>query len=253
MLRIKTLLVMSLLFACNVAHAEPPELDLKKTFIIDGPIMGKALEPFGAALLALSKLPLKENEKREANIIINSPGGSVISGFLFINQMEEAKANGLNIRCFVPTIAASMAFHIFVHCNERYALNKALLLWHRARVSVGGFGSKPMTAPQAQVLANDLQAVDSIILEECEDALGMDSDDVKYHFENETLHVGSNLHKLAPHFVTSYESIPNLLLALLIKAIPHSSSVEAGDLFSGRTEIIYQSDKVPDNITYGNN
>lgn len=189
---------------------------------------------------AMDKLASKSDDP--VDFIVNSPGGDVITGFLFINRMDALRAKGVAIRCWVPEMAASMAFQILLHCDERYALSKSFLLWHRVRISLGGGlfgGGTVMTAPLARAMATDLQAFDDIITEELNQKLGMPTADIAFHFENETLHVGSNLQRLAPDFLKTYAVIPGLLELLEAQDVPRVDA-GLGDILGFRPgEIVY--------------
>lgn len=201
-----------------------PELNLDRAIAIDGVIMGGNLTEVGNALTKFS------NEGTgPIDIAINSPGGSVTTGFLFVNTMEAVKAKGVKLRCFVNGIAASMAFQILTHCDERYALSRSFLLWHRVRTGVEGI----VTAPLAEALYSSLQSIDDVILSEVRAVLAKDLKDevILYHFEHETLHIGSNLAKLTPSFLSVYSSVPNLMEAFTDKRVV-KSKIDMG--FFGR-------------------
>lgn len=214
-----------LLLLGTSAYARPTNQQLKltpgRTVAIDGVISN-------GNILKLAPVMDKMAAAKPGapiDIVINSPGGDVLTGFVFINVMEELKARGTPLRCFVPTIAASMAFQILVHCSERHVLDRAFLLWHRVRVVLGGglFATGvPLTAPQASELAKDLQETDDLILQEMVDAFGedMEEDVIAYHFERETLHVGEQLSKALPTFITHHKAIPGLIGAILDPKTP---------------------------------
>jgi len=69
-------------------------------------------------------------------ILINSPGGSVMTGNMFIQAMEVAKERGSRIDCVVTNLAASMAMHYLAHCDKRYVLKGGYLLFHEPRVGI---------------------------------------------------------------------------------------------------------------------
>lgn len=64
-------------------------------------------------------------------MVLNSPGGSVLDGARIIAAME-----GRDIRCVVTDLAASMAFHIFQHCSQRYMTRNSFIMAHPASLSV---------------------------------------------------------------------------------------------------------------------
>jgi ATP-dependent protease ClpP protease subunit len=199
----------------GLAKADPiPAIDPARTFAVIGPSLQGNVLPLGAQLLSWAE----KDPATPVSIIINSPGGEVTTGFLFVNQMEMAKSLGVTINCYVPGVAASMAFTILTHCSNRYALNHAFLLWHRVRVFSSG---EALTAPIASALAHDLARLDALILAETLDAVDMDAAKVRYHFEHETLHVASQLAAESPEFITASDAIPGLIDALFNTKIPH--------------------------------
>ena len=224
-----------LLFSCQ---GRAQSLDTKRTVVINTVISrGNVLKLSNDIdkMVTASKAPI--------HIVINSPGGDVITGFMFINYMESIKAKGVEFHCYVPGIAASMAFQILIHCDKRYALSKAFLLWHGVRVQLGGgmFTSGVIvTAKSAISLANDLMALDSVIIKELLESLSIEQSLVMYHFDNETLHVASNLAQLAPNFITTKDTITGLLETLKSKTLPSAAGEPEGEFNPG--EIIYIKD-----------
>lgn len=103
---------------------------------------------------------LSEQSDSPIDIVISSPGGSISHGLMLINAMKEVKAKGVVIRCYVPTLAASMAFVIFTQCDERYALPYATLLFHSPRV----FGTFVITAQNSRQLAMGLTQLENQLL-----------------------------------------------------------------------------------------
>ena len=226
---------------CGPAYSGVEVSDKKPTLLINGPIAQGNILPLGEQMIQLAN-----KGEKEVQLIINSPGGQVTTGFLFLSMMEAAKAKGLKVSCFVPTIAASMAFQILMHCDKRYALNTSFLLWHRARVNIGGgmFSSgTPMQGPELVRLGRDLLSVDKVIFDKVSETLGRDVSDktLMYHFQAETLHMGINLHRLAPHFITTYSSIPGLFDSLFNKKLPQNASIDSADF--NYTDIIYMTTK----------
>lgn len=211
--------VTTMLLACS-AHAE--EFSPRNTVIIDQPI---GRDTMGPVMERMSKFLSLEQAPKEIKIIIDSPGGSVYTGFKFIAQMKALQAQGTVIKCYVPGLAASMAFHILVHCDERTVLQESALLWHRARVFVM-FGA--FTAPVSAALARDLQLIDDHIIRDVRAGLSRDMDDkeIVYHFEHETLHIGRDLCDKAPSFCTAKAAVPGLLETLARKDMVHTLPVE---------------------------
>jgi len=178
----------------------------ENTLIIDMPIMPSTMSP---VVNWLQWKIIAKTLPKAVTIIINSPGGSVATGNSFINLMLVAKAQGTVFTCIVPEIAASMAFHIFTHCDRRIALDSANLLWHRARAVLG---DTPVTAPMAENIAKELYDIDSLIMKALLNTLSQDLSPkvIAWHLEVETFHSGNGLAQRAPHFMTSSPTIPGL-------------------------------------------
>lgn len=220
----------------------PPTIDKARTVVLSGVIAGGNALRMTETLLKLSG----DKSGKPIDIIISSPGGDVLTGFLFTNVMDSVRASGTKLRCYVPTIAASMAFQFLVHCDERFALERSFLLFHRVRVTLGGgFMSPgvPMTAPAARELAYDMELLDRRILAELNETLGMDKELVSYHFERETLHVAADLADITKGFIKVYKSIPGLIEAVLDPKVPHMPTGDLDTRTAGRIIYIYEGRK----------
>jgi ATP-dependent protease ClpP protease subunit len=215
--------------------ASVPTVQANRVVAIRGVIARGNLLPLGNQLLAWShKAP-----NVPVDIVIDSPGGDVGTGFLFVNQLEAVRARGTRVRCWVPTLAASMAFQILVHCDERYTLDHSWLLWHGVRVF--GTGGEPITAESALDLARELTRLNSTILRELNATLGLPAATVRFHFLKETLHVGRDLATLAPGFIQSAPAYPGLMEALA--SAPRSQApglFDTGDVFEPG-QIVYMA------------
>jgi ATP-dependent protease ClpP protease subunit len=198
--------------------------------VISGPIRSNNLN-------RVAEFLRKRPDDTVVDLVIDSPGGSVFTGFQFVSVIDATRARGVHIRCFVPTVAASMAFQILLHCDERHVLDRSFLLWHRARVMMGGLFGQPMTAPALRALAYDLARLDRIILDEVTSLLDMSTKAIRYHFEHETLHVGVTLADQASDTFTSWASIPGLFEALHNPKVPRTEEDNPFSFQFG--EIIY--------------
>lgn len=230
-------MLISLLCASSVAFSGP-KVEKEKALVISGVIAQGNILPVGKALLDRANAG-----EEEVQLIINSPGGEVVTGFLFLNLMEAAKQKGLKITCFVPTMAESMAYHILLHCSERHVLNNAFLLWHRARIMMGGLFGQPMTSPQLEVLARGLAQADEGIFEEIVKYMSEVSSEVlAYHFEAETLHTGLDVHKMDPEFITSHTAVDGLFDILMDKSVPRNQELDKSAMRVN--QVIYISEQV---------
>lgn len=68
-------------------------------------------------------------------LLIDSPGGSVMDGALLISQMEASKAPVFTV---CTRLCASMAAMTHSYGAKRYALDRAVLMYHPASASAGG-------------------------------------------------------------------------------------------------------------------
>jgi ATP-dependent protease ClpP protease subunit len=69
------------------------------------------------------------------NLIIDSPGGSVRVGLVFVDLMRAAQANGTHIRCVVNGMAASMGAYILQACDQRLMTKQSAVMFHTVSVS----------------------------------------------------------------------------------------------------------------------
>lgn len=126
---------------------------------------------------------LSRESDAPVDILVNSPGGSVMHGTIFMDAMKVAQARGVRIRCVTGIIAASMAFDIWAACDERYALPSAKLLFHPIRISMEG------------ALIQEVES-SFLLMQELEDKLmvrldkvlaPMSEQDILTHYHGETL------------------------------------------------------------------
>jgi len=187
-------------FAPVASAASMPKIDQERLVRVEGEVRGNALEA-GNQIAALSET------KGDIWLIINSPGGSVTTGLFTVSAMDLARARGRKINCVVPGLAASMAFHMLTHCNERYVLPKTLLLWHPVRAGVGG----ALTPAQARLLAEDLERVEKSLIDDIFTQLGISKEVFMYHYNAETLFLATELDRVAPGFLTIVDDIPGVI------------------------------------------
>ena len=160
---------------------------------LDGVITGRSIDPLVSYLDTLTK---KERVPEQIDLVINSPGGSVIAGMFFLNRMSALRDRGTTFNCYVLDVAASMAFQILTQCDSRSALPTSFLLWHGVRV-----GSADVTAKSALSLSRDLARMDELILFQLDQSLDLSADSIRFHFDQETLWSGLSLHTRDPSFL----------------------------------------------------
>ena len=160
---IKALLLGTLLYGTAQA-AESLTVDKTRLVPILGRIDGSIVEKANA----LVKLANKST--KPVFLMVNSPGGSVRAGKVFIDAMEIVKSRGVTINCFTTTYAASMAFSILMHCDNRYVLENVTLLFHPIRIRFAG----PLTAQLSLKMHEAMQPMDNALLNQIEDSLNID-------------------------------------------------------------------------------
>lgn len=218
------ILVVSFLLS-SFAFAKP-EVALKpeRTIVLAGVITDSIVGPMIETMTQLAKTG------KDVDIIISSPGGSVIAGNLMVDRMVQLKNDGVKFRCVVRDLAASMAFQFLLFCDERYATPHAFLLWHPVRI----FAQGVVTAQLASNLATQLGQADEVALHDLRAHLSMSEADLVMHFYNETLHQAHNLLITAPGF---FAKVTNKISNLHPEK-PALDTSSIGGLF-GLNQIVY--------------
>ena len=159
-----------------------------RTIRIDGAIGEEAL----AQAHRIERM--SHDSREDINLLINSPGGSVLAGLQLLESVRVAKSRGVNVRCAVSTLAASMAFILLSECSERYALGNSLLLFHPVRVMLY---QAVLKAEDAARIALEISAANDEVSDILEESMGVATAQQKswyqYHFNAETLWSASRL------------------------------------------------------------
>lgn len=80
------------------------------------------------------------SKRKKITLIINSPGGDCMIGFGgMVNCIEQSKTPVIAVGI---GLVASMAFHIYITCKERYAFKDTILLMHDGEQSAASSGGK---------------------------------------------------------------------------------------------------------------
>lgn len=209
------LLTLALTFPTHLlfANSEIVEVDMKKSVVITGMIRdlsnqsNKLLElakPFQSGELPNKEIYGKAYNQPVIDILLDSPGGMVFAGNVFLNAMHIAQGRGYKLRCIVPVYAASMAFIIFAYCDERVALPNSLLLFHP--MSRGYTGRIDEAELKRLLLQMDLlnDDIDSYLKE----VMGMDAQTYA-HFNNQQLYFTAA--QLAKKARSGFISIPKVI------------------------------------------
>lgn len=189
------LIVLAMLLSTTASAGTPrTPLTVNGTRVVSvyGPMTGRSM------VLFMNNLDVLYERDKEApiDIILDSPGGDLFYGYLAVDKMESLRRQGIKFRCFVRSFAASMAFQMLLHCDERYAAPHAAILWHPVRV----FWMGPLTAADASVMMTQLNIANQTVLDDLREHLPLPDEQLMWHFEKETLHHARELDKLAPGF-----------------------------------------------------
>jgi ATP-dependent protease ClpP protease subunit len=198
-----------------LAKAEVPTVNPKRTVVIAGVIGGGNILPLGEHLLKLA-----EQSKEPVDIIISSPGGEVQTGLMFLEYVKAVKARDVKVRCYVAGIAASLAFTIYTQCDERYALESSLLMFHGARIMLGLL---PVTQQVAESLAFSLAKLNDKLLKQIHKSFkgSLTTEEVYEAFLAERIWESSDLESATKgRFMKVHGFIPGLLETIGLKDIP---------------------------------
>lgn len=222
----KLLIALVFMLLSNAAQAQV--LNPARTMYVAGVITEQTLTPLYTKMQAL----MKDGDSTPVTIIINSPGGEVLSGIVFINGMLALKARGISVDCYVTNMAASMAFQIYTQCSRRFALNTSFLLWHGVRTSYMGTVTSAIASSMHSVLAR----IDQMIFSQLTNSLSLPGDEIRDHFDEETLWSGEQLSADTTGFLRVQSAYPELVEVLntgkVVTSAPYTKFLDLGAFFS---------------------
>ena len=82
---------------------------------------------------------LPVDKRHQITIYINSPGGSCMDGFNFVDVILQSKTPVVGV-CF--GLSASMGYHVALACHERIAFKNSILLQHDGEIAIQNSTSK---------------------------------------------------------------------------------------------------------------
>ncbi len=174
---LRHLLIMACLLVAGDALSTTLRVDPLRTVRVVGEVDGSILQQ-------IQEIDhLSRQSDKPIFLLINSPGGSILAGNLFINAMNAAKERGVKFHCASTLITASMAFQFFVECNYRYALPHAKLLFHPPRIFYMGV----LLEEQMRSWIQELDHIENKMTSVMKSELGMDDEVFDYHYHAETL------------------------------------------------------------------
>lgn len=112
-----------------------------------------------SALSIADEIMRKERDgAKELYVLINSPGGSVLDGAMIISAMEAVK---IPVYTVCLQLCASMGAMIHSYGKERYAVDRAILMYHPA--SGGLSGSVPQMSARLKWISEYVLKMDAFI------------------------------------------------------------------------------------------
>jgi ATP-dependent protease ClpP protease subunit len=152
-----TLYLLALVFVMDKLKA-----DVKtSTLVVKSDRLVKILGRIDASIIEQANVLTNLTKKKgDIFLMVNSPGGNVLTGSIFIDSMKNAQARGIKIRCFSTVYAASMAFSILMACDSVSVFANTKLLFHPSRVN----SRMPLTAPVLDKLYARLEEIDDKII-----------------------------------------------------------------------------------------
>lgn len=223
-------LFLLLSFLVSTTSVASVKLNPKRTIEVRG-----AITPASASVMATSLRNMEADKTLPVDIIFDSPGGDLLFGYLVVDRMESLRQQGIKLRCFVRSVAASMAFQMLLHCDERYATPHALLLWHPVRV----FWMGPLTADYAEIIATQLTTANEVVMDDLRKYMsGMKEETLLWHYKQETLHHAKILDKMLPGFFTY---VGNDFVNLHSKELKEEVPSDSEDMSSGTLMYIHET------------
>jgi len=163
-------------------------VDASRTVKVIGPI-DSWISHKSTELLMLADPELMS--KKDIYILINSPGGMVMSGMGFLDAMVTAKDRGYTVHCIVGTLAASMAFQMLTECSSIKALPHSRLLWHRPYLA----GNMKLDSIQLAYLASQLTVMEDNMFSHIKKYFSFRQDFLIKHAQFETMWFANELAK----------------------------------------------------------
>jgi ATP-dependent protease ClpP protease subunit len=183
MKKLMILFLTGFLTTASNASVKSLTIDSARTLRVEGSISKDIVKT------ANQLMNLANKSRKPIYIVINSQGGLVAPGSIFLNAMQAVQARGVKLFCIVPTMAMSMAMTIFATCQHRYAMPHARLLWHRMSFGLRG----RLTIQDLSIKLKEYRAIEKAILDPVRNIMKMPEVIFRYHLDNETQHVASIL------------------------------------------------------------
>lgn len=161
----KLLVILGVLALSAPAAGEVLEVNKDRLVKVLGTINGSIVDK------ANQVMELAGESSKDIYVFINSPGGSVRAGEVFLSALTIAKSRGVTVKCVSSIYSASMAFSILAACSERYVLENAKLLFHPVRI---GLFMTVLTQRDAERLHREMLVIDEALKATLLESMGMD-------------------------------------------------------------------------------
>ena len=129
---------------------------------------------------SVSDIILKLHQIKENNIylILNTPGGSVVSGYHLIQTIDAFHKDGVKVIC-IANVALSMGFVILQSCPVRYIMPSSIIMQHQMAFGIIG----PIERVKNYV--NFVDNIETKINMRQANRLGLTLEDFKYRIIND--------------------------------------------------------------------
>lgn len=189
-----------LLLLCNLAYANPVsfEPNIRKLLVLQGPVDDHY--KMAASVIVQSAIT---GDKSPIDILISSDGGMIEAGSALIVAIEFAKAKQVPVRCVNMSHVASMAFMIFMHCSERYAIPGAGYMFHYPKQVIQGV----VTKDQLRMAAKQLDDLENAFVKDLGRRLHVPEKVVRANCDQETWWTTQKIDQLSPGFVKEVQYV----------------------------------------------
>ena len=125
--------------AVQLVPASAVIIDKVPVFQVFGRLGGFESEPGSTSLSALLQSAaeyLDTSHRKTINFMIDSGGGNYDNGAQsFLAWLDYLPSQDVTVNCVVSGMAASLALIVLSHCQNKFVVPTAMLMWHPARVS----------------------------------------------------------------------------------------------------------------------
>lgn len=203
----KTILLLTM--SATALTLSPQDTQASGAFTVKNPkqvvlLTSEIRGAYAARLASRISFLVQEKKVKNIDIIINSPGGSIVAGMFIVTAIERAKSRNVVVRCAVPRFAASMAFQILSHCSERYILPQAFVLWHPPRIAL----MFAIITPQAaRSILTSLADWEDVLVLQLRREMNINGTIFTKYYNSEKLVLGSELVEITKGFATVVDDI----------------------------------------------